>query len=414
MSCLLEEEPSGLKLQKMSAVQPIAIDWVWEGFIPRGKVTLMVGEPGIGKSLLALQVAAMVTRGCRTPAMDSSRTSKQSVSPAKVVLVPALEDGVADTIRPKLEAAGADLDYLYTVSADCVRGAAPDDHQQGEEHRRAERFGLPRLNNALHTIHKNLRELQSDGVEVQLIVIDAIDRYVHSLERDELYEVAGALMELAERIGAAVLIVADAASDLNCVWSSNVPKSLDVFAKCARTVLTIVPELSQKDVRLLLPVKLNLTSQRSGLAFTIREGRIQWCPSKNLPTVNDYCVRSKEQQRNPLLREENSQLDRAIEWLRESLSDGPVSSVWLQCDAGENGISYTTLRRAYGRLGCQSVRKEGTTRWYWRLPEPAIVSTYGSADFPREGEQASSENHLDSLGQVVQNELDEQHEQHDF
>ena len=86
----------------LSEVQSKPVQWLWEGRVPFGKVTLMDGEPGSGKSLLALDVAARVSRGVAMP------LEKKAFGPANVVIFNA-DDSVADTVRPRLEAAGADL-----------------------------------------------------------------------------------------------------------------------------------------------------------------------------------------------------------------------------------------------------------------------------------------------------------------
>lgn len=96
----------------LSEVEPKPVQWLWEGRIPCGKVTLLDGEPGAGKSLLALDLAARVSRGV---AMPLSRSNPDG--PAGVVLFND-DDNLADTVRPRLEAAGADLSRVHCVDGE--------------------------------------------------------------------------------------------------------------------------------------------------------------------------------------------------------------------------------------------------------------------------------------------------------
>jgi hypothetical protein len=100
---------SAVQWTTLSEVQPRPVQWLWDGRIPLGKVTLLDGEPGSGKSLLALDLAARVSRGA---AMPLTRTKPPSAS--DVVLFNA-DDSLADTIRPRLEATGADLTRIHCV-----------------------------------------------------------------------------------------------------------------------------------------------------------------------------------------------------------------------------------------------------------------------------------------------------------
>jgi hypothetical protein len=99
----------------LSNVPTESVKWLWEGRIPLGKVTLLDGEPGFGKSLLALELAARVTRGTAMP-LARDKPSE----PADVVIFND-DDSLADTIRPRLEAEGADLTRVHAL--DCIMNA---------------------------------------------------------------------------------------------------------------------------------------------------------------------------------------------------------------------------------------------------------------------------------------------------
>ena len=99
----------------LSEVQSQPVQWLWEGRIPFGKVTLLDGDPGSGKSLLAMDLAARVSRGA---AMPLARTKPSS--PANVVLYND-DDNLGDTVRPRFEAAGADLSRIRCVDGKIMR-----------------------------------------------------------------------------------------------------------------------------------------------------------------------------------------------------------------------------------------------------------------------------------------------------
>ena len=93
---------------RLADVEPERIDWLWPGYLPLGKVVVIDGDPGIGKSTVCLDIAARVSTG--SPMPDGSSGSKG------VVMVLSAEDGLADTIRPRLDAAQADAMRVITVT----------------------------------------------------------------------------------------------------------------------------------------------------------------------------------------------------------------------------------------------------------------------------------------------------------
>ena len=94
---------------RMADVEPEPVAWLWEPYIPKGKLTSIEGDPGVGKSWLTMALAAQISRGEKLPGM------KRTTDPAPVLLLTA-EDGAADTIRPRLDAAGADVDKVHAIT----------------------------------------------------------------------------------------------------------------------------------------------------------------------------------------------------------------------------------------------------------------------------------------------------------
>lgn len=397
-----EEDESGTSgFLPSSAVEPKPLQWVWEGYLPRGKLACLFGEPGVGKSLVAMQIAAMVTRGWNGPqvgAQDGSAEDKPLTCepPGKVVLLSSLDTGVANTIRPTLVEAGADLDLVLIHCADhqaASSGSTESSSDANQLYQNAS--GIARLEQSLKNLKANLESLQRDGVPIKLIVIDAIDQYVSSLGKRNLQRMIGELVELAERTGAAVLVVGDASpSSWGGSGSTRGQWQVEDLTKAARAVLTIAQDPDHRTRRLLLPAKLSFSGRQPGWVFTIEHGLMRWRLQKVDYDAYEFFRQMKMRAKNPYPMEESGQLRRATLWLNEMLIDGPITSMWLKISAQRNDISYITLRRAYARLGCKSLKLRGDKRWYWQLPDPARVCAY---DLPRPDaeEQVTSGNEFD-------------------
>src|SRR5262249_16667157 len=96
-------------VRRMSEVEPRPVEWVWRSWIPRGALTLVDGDPGLGKSTMSIDLAARVSRGWAMPPNSGPATD-----PAGVLLLSA-EDDLANTIRPRLDAAGADVSRVHAL-----------------------------------------------------------------------------------------------------------------------------------------------------------------------------------------------------------------------------------------------------------------------------------------------------------
>jgi putative DNA primase/helicase len=102
----------------LADVKAEQIEWLWPNRIPMGKVTLIIGDPGLGKSLLTIYIAAIVTTGNAWPDLPKENANKGSV-----ILLTA-EDDIADTVRPRMDAAGADpkkVEIIKCVEVDIVK-----------------------------------------------------------------------------------------------------------------------------------------------------------------------------------------------------------------------------------------------------------------------------------------------------
>ena len=350
-------------LQCLSDVVPEPLEWVFEGVIPRGKLTLVTGEPGVGKSLIMHEVAAGVTRVDRSP-----RVKNQYESGAVILFSP--EDGLADTIRPRLEAAGADLSRVFAL-----RGVRELDDETGDD--LAWSFQLDR---DLPILQAELQRLNKEGTVVRLIVIDPIECYrgfADDPSKADADSTARRLAELAAASGVAIVLVSDFSRSV--AGTGSLTRSIrrtagsGAFAAAARSVWMVAQDLKDPKRRVLLPVKTNLCEPQPGLAYAIQDGIVRWDDQPVPMTGDEFMTQSTD--RKPAELKVGSELFRAVSWLEEQLNGGRVSPVTIRKDAYENIISESTLRRAYGRLKCKAVRDKIPGPWYWCLPGHELATT---------------------------------------
>lgn len=180
---------SSVVWSNMAEVVSEPVRWLWEGRIPRGKVTLLDGEPGIGKSTLALDLAAKVSRGAAMP------LAKGGDHPAANVLLFSGDDDLADTVRPRLEAAGADLTRIRPVT-------------------------------------NEIKKTEVEALKPGLIVIDPLSGYICLSCEESTRAVMQNLARLAADLDAAILLVQCLPDREDTEWAREV-------YSVARSVLTI-------------------------------------------------------------------------------------------------------------------------------------------------------------------------------
>jgi hypothetical protein len=333
------------------AAQPV--DWLWPGRIARGKVTMLAGHPGLGKSQSALDIAAVVTRGGEWP-VDRTRPERGSV------LILSAEDDPADTIRPRLEAAGADLTRCHIIEA------AQDIGDGGKPCRRT--FSL------VEDIARLDAELRRLG-DVALIIIDPISAYLGSIDSHknaEVRSVLAPLSELATQHRVAVLTLSHLRKSVVGDAVLQVTGSL-AFAAAARAVYLVIRDPDDPGRRLFVPAKNNIGDDRTGYAYRIvpavlsgggiATSRIDWEPEAVMITADEALSPPDTRAPKRALRR-----SAAAKWLSEILADGPVAVTTLQAEAEAAGFAWSTVRRAGDQMRITSEKMEFQGGWAWRLP----------------------------------------------
>ena len=337
--------PDGVHVRRLADIEPEAIRWLWQGRLPMGKLCMIVGDPGLGKSMATLAIAATVTRGSAWP------VNGEGVAPQGDVVLISCEDDPGDTIRPRLDAAGADCRRVHILDG------LDDTDDAGRTYRRPWTMG------DIDALDRLIASL----LECRLIVIDPLSAYLGGTDthrNSDVRAMLAPLSDLAARHGVTVLCV----SHLNKGAGQAMYRTTGslAFTAAARSVYAVAKDEADPGRRLILPVKANLAPNKTGCAYrigTTAEGvpRIEWEPEPVEADIDEILAAGSGAGRPDTERRE------AKDWLREALSEGPVAVHDLQDDAEAAGMAWRTIKRAKEDLNVKSERI-GTV-WQWRLQE---------------------------------------------
>ena len=348
-----------IMLRNFAEVASQPVEWLWRGRIPRAKVSLLTGDPGLGKTSLTIDIAARVTTGTAFP--------DGSTCPKGRVLFYSLEDAVADTLKPRAVAAGADVNLLTEVGPVTRRDGSED---------------ILLFDRDISLLQTVLEQLQ----DVVLLVVDPISATlgdVNDNRNADVRRVMGPLAKLAEETGVAILGVSHSSKGAEGRRAVHRTLGSIAFVAAARTAWCVVADPEDEDRRLMLPQKNNL-SDAPGMAFRLRpttaEGcevaAVDWEPEPVRLRLDDLDAGDRDA----------SAFEEAEEWLRSKLTE-PIPAEDLIKSARKDGISEKTLRRAKKALGVQSQRNgdtgtRGGGEWHW-FPPPSVV--IGDNNSPRDG-----------------------------
>jgi putative DNA primase/helicase len=336
---MIEESAGVLEAPKVAYVRAERVRWLWPRRIPFGKVTVIDGDPGLGKSTAALDIAARVSTA--SPLPDGSRLEY----PASVLVMSA-EDAIADTIRPRLEAAGADLHRIAVFRAVKERASARPPELPGD---------LPHLESLI------------EEDDAQFVIVDPLMAFLAgSIDAHRDQDVRRALYALsttAERTGVALLIIRhlNKAPGGSPLYRGG--GSIGIIG-AARAGLLVAPDPGDEKRRILASTKSNLSEKPASLAYRIVGdeehdcARIVWEGTSDL-RAEDLLNPPRETKR-----------DAAAEFLESALLGGPVLARELYDLAEAEGISDRTLRRAKEELGVKAFRRGeegqvGGGSWWW-------------------------------------------------
>jgi len=329
-------------LVNLASVKAEPVEWLWPGRIPRGKLALIIGEPGDGKTMTLCDVTARVTRGIGWPDGGDSTEGHAIILTA--------EDGIADTLRPRIDRHGGDAAHV-----DILRGVRLDGAEIAFNLER----DLPALEHAI----------TSTGSVI--VGIDPLSAYLGSRDSykdSEIRGILGPLAALAERTRVAVVGILHLTKAAQRRLLNRAQGSI-AFVAAARVVLSVGQDPNVPGRRLLVSIKNNLGPQAPALAFRITEDGLRWDAEPVVGSADALLAQDEAPTRS-----ESKEREQAAEFLRQLLNGGPVASKQVEADAKANGIAQRTLWRAKSDLGILAERgksQEGKpAAWYWMLPPP--------------------------------------------
>ena len=318
---VVESPPiAGLDVVCMADVKPTSIEWLWPNWVAIGKVSVLAGEGGRGKSTILCDLAARTTASDRWP--DGA-----AASPAGGVIILAAEDDVGDTLAPRLLAAGADMARVFVIRS--VR----------DEKQRRRGFNLQA---DLERLEAEIRKRDN----IRLIIIDPVSSYlgpVDSHKNADVRAVLEPLGEMAARMRVAI-ICNNHFSKGGGSANSRVIGSV-AFVNQARAAFIVTPDEEDKTRMLLIPSKMNIAPIRHGLAYRI-EGCLIHSEGSEIATSrimyeSTPVTISADQALAALSAhgENKSEKSEAIEFLKELLKAGPMAAKDVKKEASDAGIS---------------------------------------------------------------------------
>lgn len=311
-----------LKLINMKDVKVEKVEWLLYPFIPYGKVTIIQGDPGEGKTTLVLQIIARLTNG--------ESVIGEEAKPSINVIYQTAEDGLGDTIKPR----------LLSANADCSKVLVIDDSKNP----------LTMMDNRLE------KALEVTGAK--LVVLDPIQGFLGATvdmhRANEIRPVMKHIGGLAEKYRCAIILI----GHMNkCSMGKSAYRGLGSidFQAAARSVLLIGRIKDEPEIRAVCQLKSSLAPESNSIAFRLgEENGFEW--------IGEYDVTADDLLSGNV---KGAKRKTAIDFLENTLADGKMAQIEIKRLADEKGISEKTLRNAKVEVGIKS--KKIGNQWYWEL-----------------------------------------------
>lgn len=343
---------SSVALLTGSSILPEPVRWLWRGWLPRGKLALIAGAPGTGKSTLALEMAATVTTGGTMPDGETVELGD--------VLMWSGEDDVADTLLPRFLAAGGNPKRIHFVDATVDENGQRLPFDPARD--------LPRLTEVA-------RRLDGLGLLILDPIVSAVagDSHKNTEARRGLQPV----VDLAAATGAAVLGVTHfAKSSAGREPQERVNGSI-AFAALARVVLATVKPADPDASRRLVRAKSNLGPDHGGFEYSLYQAPV---PGHSFGAQRIQWGQPLEGSARELMKVEEPDdgadaADAAADFLRDMLAESPMTTKELKAAATAHGHSWRTVERAKQALGVTATKDGFQGAWAWQMPAPKTAKT---------------------------------------
>lgn len=326
-------------------IQEKPIEWLWQGWIPSGKLAILDGDPGLGKSTMLLDLAARISTHGRMPDMTNGRTG--------AIIIMSAEDAAGDTIKPRLIAAKANLSKIHDMSEITIAESRST-------------IKIP--------AHLPLIEEQIARIKPRLMIIDPLMAFLHGVDANkdqEVRQVLYALSMIAERHRCAIIAMRhlNKGSGTKAIYRGN--SSIGVIGH-ARTGMIVAEDPDNNQMRVLAISKCNLASKPKSLKFFLEvEGavcKVKWSGATHQSADDLMGPPPTEEQRD---QEEARQTkaQHAIEIIESLIAlDGEVEIKVAKAEANAAGISTATVEKAARILGLKMSYKtddDGARSYFW-------------------------------------------------
>ncbi|MHB8394938.1 MAG: AAA family ATPase [Candidatus Dormibacteria bacterium] len=362
-----------LLTRHLSNVERTSIRWLWQGRIATGRLSLLTGHPGEGKSWASLALAAALTVGAALPGEVTGR-------PSCSVLVASAEDDPGDTIGPRFDSLGGDPERLVVID-----GVHAEEGERG--------MVLP---GDIAVLDAELRVAELADRPYALLIIDPLSAYLPATmdsHRDvSVRATLAPLARLAAQHDVAILAVSHLTKGSRDTPALRAQGSV-AFTAAVRTQLLLGRDPQDGEdspIRHLLVVKSNIGPEGLGLKFTLEGGRFGWLGASTL-TGRELSARHGDTDGT-----DGGSLAEAEDVLRQILADGPVSAKDGLDKAANAGVSESSILRARRALGVTTRKAAYKGGWLWVPAEGVTNPPKASEDFTHT--QADALGDSDALG----------------
>ena len=318
-------EQDNVKIFSMDMIKAEEIKWLWYPYIPYGKITIIQGDPGEGKTTFILKLAAMLSLG-----KCFGNGEEIAIQEPVNIIYQTAEDGLADTIKPRLTEA----------EADCTKILVIDDSEK-----------------SLHMQDERI-EQAIKKVNAKVLVLDPIQAYlgekVDMNRANEAREVTKHLASIAERTGCAIILIGHMNKGGGTKAAYRGIGSVDFYA-IARSVLLVGKVPDNEEIRAVCQIKNNLAPEGNTMAFSLGEEGFHW--------IGKYDISAEELLSGFSNGNKKERAETFLKSILEKHETYPANEIFIQ--GKKQGISKRTIENVKQELGIKSVRMG--TGWHWSI-----------------------------------------------